>query len=62
MNRGELLLRHVHDGMDLRQDYAELTLQNLKALWNRPVHIATLLEDKRVLWSFDGQEFSKKDQ
>ncbi len=39
-NRGELVLEHVHS-YDLKQDYAEMTLANIKAIWGRPVHLIT---------------------
>ena len=60
-NRGELLLRHGHDGRDLRPDYADLTLRNLCAIWGRPVNILSTLDDKPTILSFDGIEFSRKD-
>ena len=39
-NKGELRLEHVYS-YELKQDYAELTLSNIKALWGRPVHLDT---------------------
>ena len=61
LNRGDLLLKHQHDGVDLRPDYADLTLRNLQKLWGRPVHLETVLEEKPCHLSFDGREYSKKD-
>jgi stage V sporulation protein R len=55
-NRRELLLRHVHAGVDLDMKYAEETLKNLHALWRRPVNLATMYEDKEVVFHFDGKE------
>ena len=40
-NRGELLLEHRHEGIDLRIDYAKDTLKNLFSIWSRPVHLKT---------------------
>ena len=40
-NRGELLLRHEHNGVDLRLDQAADTLANLQFIWSRPVHLQT---------------------
>jgi stage V sporulation protein R len=57
-NRGELLLRHRHEGIDLKLDWAMDTLENLHRLWNRPVHLETVVEEKRYLLSFDGEEHS----
>jgi len=33
-NRGELLLRHHFDGIELKHDYARHTLKNLQSLWD----------------------------
>ncbi len=54
-NRGELYLRHQYEGVELKQDYAQATLENLVTLWLRPVHIETVVEDQPVVLSFDGK-------
>jgi len=53
-NRGELLLRHEHDGVDLKHDTALETIKNLFKVWGRPVHIETKIEDVGRRLSFDG--------
>jgi len=55
-NRGELLLDHRHEGIDLRIDYAKDTLKNLFAIWTRPVHLRTLVEGKGKLFTYDGEK------
>jgi stage V sporulation protein R len=55
-NRGELLLRHQHDGVDLHSDYATETLKSLFRVWQRPVHIETVLENTAKRISFDGNK------
>lgn len=55
-NRGELLLRHDHRGVDLRSDYARETLASLVRIWRRPVAVATVLEGKKALLRYDGSE------
>ncbi len=60
-NRGELLLLHRHEGMDLKIDDARETLRALHRLWQRPVHLATALGDKPRLLSFDGSEHQESD-
>ena len=59
-NRGELLLKHDHMGIDLQKDYAEATLVALERCWKRPVSIATVLEEKPVLIRYDGSEHSEE--
>ena len=56
-NRSELLLKHAHEGIDLRIDWAKETLKALHRVWKRPVHIETLLEGVPKILSFDGAEF-----
>lgn len=58
-NRGELLLRHVHRGVDLDFAYASDTLRNLFALWKRPVNITSKQEEQTVTLSFDGRDFKQ---
>jgi len=55
-NRGELLLEHRHEGIDLRIDYARDTLRNIYQIWSRPVHLKTIVEGKEKLFSYDGDK------
>ena len=59
-NRGELVLTHQHEGIDLREDYARETLVSLHRIWRRPVHIESKSEDKPRLLGFDGTEFTER--
>jgi stage V sporulation protein R len=58
-NRGELLLKHVHRGVDLDFAYASDTLKNIYALWKRPVNITSRQEEQNVTLSYDGKEFKQ---
>jgi stage V sporulation protein R len=53
-----LLLRHEHNGIDLRLDRAADTLANVQSIWGRPVHLQTVVDDKPSLMSYDGSEHS----
>ena len=53
-NRGELLLDHPHEGLDIQLDYAQEVLGNLAALWSRPVHLQTRVDGRPVTLSHDG--------
>jgi len=59
-NRGELVLSHRHDGVDLEPNYAKETLKNLQHVWKRPVGIVSRVEGKSVLMRHDGTTFSEK--
>ncbi len=59
-NRGELYLRHRHEGVDLKMDYARETLRNIHKIWTRPIHLETLIDERRRLVSFDGKDFTER--
>jgi len=59
-NRGELLLVHRHDGVDLKLDHARDTLRNVQSLWRRPVNLVTKVEGRGTLFRFDGREHSDR--
>jgi stage V sporulation protein R len=59
-NRGELLLRHQHNGVELRLDHAADVLANLQFIWGRPVSLQTLVDGKPTMLSFDGTDHSIK--
>ncbi|MBP6629649.1 MAG: SpoVR family protein [Kofleriaceae bacterium] len=48
-NRGELLLKHAHDGVDLDLAQGRDTLRNLWKVWSRPVNLLTRVEGKGKL-------------
>lgn len=56
-NRGELLLVHMYEGVEMQPDYMMETMRNLQFVWSRPVHVATVLDNERRIVSFDGKEF-----
>ncbi|MBI2569913.1 MAG: SpoVR family protein [Candidatus Schekmanbacteria bacterium] len=60
INRGELYLRHKHEGVDLKMDEAKETMRNVQRIWRRPVHLETAVEERPKLLSFDGSNHSEK--
>ncbi len=59
-NRAELVLKHLHEGVDLDVQFGRATLKNVHAIWTRPVHLMTSVEDRPMMLSFDGQNFQEK--
>jgi stage V sporulation protein R len=55
-NRGELYLKHRHEGIDLDMSYAKDTLMSIQKIWKRSVHLETKLGDKTKLFTFDGKD------
>ena len=59
-NRGELLLEHDHQGVDLRADYAKEVMKSLFRVWKRPVNVSTNVDGKPTVLRYDGREHSQK--
>jgi stage V sporulation protein R len=55
-NNRELYLRHAYEGAELDGRYARKALEHVFALWGRPVHLETIVDDERVVMHYDGQE------
>jgi stage V sporulation protein R len=58
-NRGELLLRHLYEGVDLQPDYMKETLKNVQEIWKRPVNLMTIMENQEKIFKTDGTEFKE---
>ncbi|NJN64072.1 MAG: SpoVR family protein [Acidobacteria bacterium] len=60
-NRSELLLRHLHDGVELRHDWAQDVLSALARIWRRPVFLETILSGKPRRLGHTGKEAVEED-
>jgi stage V sporulation protein R len=58
-NRAELLLKHDHEGFDLEVAEARDTLVNLQAIWQRPVHLLTIVNETPKVLSYNGEEHAE---
>lgn len=59
-NRGELLMTHLFEGVEMQPDYMAETMKNLFQIWTRPVAVATVVEGDPKIVSFDGTEFKQQ--
>lgn len=57
---GELFLYHKYEGVELDLKYVERTLPHVVQLWGKSVHLETVVEDKRIVFSCDGKKTSRK--
>jgi Uncharacterized conserved protein len=57
---GELYITHRFEGVELDLKYVERTLPYLVSLWGKPVHLETIVDDKKVLFSCDGKKTARK--
>ena len=55
-NRGELLLSHDFEGVDMQPDYMVATLENLQKVWSRPVNLITIMDGEQKIYRHDGKE------
>ena len=59
-NRSELLLKHIHEGIDLDASQARDTLRNASKLWTRPVSLLTKVEGKGKLLRCEDGNLSER--
>lgn len=57
-HRGELLLVHRYEGLELDRKYVERTLPLIQYLWGRPVHLDTVSGGNSVRYQYDGKELA----
>jgi stage V sporulation protein R len=55
-NRGELLMGHMWEGIDMQPDYLNETIKNLFFIWGRPVNLATVMDGEGQLVRYDGEK------
>jgi stage V sporulation protein R len=60
LRNGELYLQHMYEGMELDLKYVERTMPYIYRLWGKTVHLETIVEEKPVLFSFDGKKHHRK--
>ena len=59
-NKGELLLEHLHEGVDMQPNYMQETLKNMAYIWGRPVNMRTVMESVPTIFRWDGKEFTEQ--
>ncbi len=59
-NNGELLLRHIHEGVDMQPDKMKESMEAVAYLWGRPVCIDTKMDDEDCIFRWDGKEHTKE--
>ncbi|WP_026174338.1 SpoVR family protein [Effusibacillus pohliae] len=57
---GELYLLHKYEGMELDPHYVRKTLPYVYALWGRPVHLETVMNNRNCRFSTDGQQVTEE--
>ncbi len=60
MRNGELYLKHWYEDIELDLKYLEKVLPYIHQLWGRPVHLESVMENKPLLFSYDGKALHRK--
>jgi stage V sporulation protein R len=60
LRNGELYISHQYEGMELDIKYVEKTLPYIHTLWGRTIHLETTVEEKRVLFTYDGKKCHRR--
>jgi stage V sporulation protein R len=55
----ELYLKHAFDGIELDAEYRQKTIEHIYYLWDRPVHIESIMDGEKVVYTFDGFRHSQ---
>jgi stage V sporulation protein R len=57
---GELYLKHCYEGIELDLKYVEKTLPHVHRLWGKSIHLETIIEEKPVVFSYDGKKHHRR--
>jgi stage V sporulation protein R len=60
LKNNELYLKHWYEDIELDLKYLEKVLPYIHQLWGRAVHMESILEGKRVLFTYDGKAIHRK--
>ncbi|GIP38453.1 hypothetical protein J31TS4_17330 [Paenibacillus sp. J31TS4] len=60
LHNGELYLKHEFEGIELDLKYVERTMPYVHRLWGKTIHLQTVIEDKPVLFSYDGKKQTRR--
>jgi stage V sporulation protein R len=55
----ELYLKHRYEGTELDMRYGRKALEHVHALWGRPVHLVTVVDDDSTVLHFNGTEHAE---
>ncbi|WAA12976.1 SpoVR family protein [Fervidibacillus halotolerans] len=60
MRNGELYLKHHYEGIELDVKYLEKVLPYIYQLWGKNVYLETVIEEKPIVFSYDGRTVQRK--
>ncbi|RFU62022.1 SpoVR family protein [Peribacillus glennii] len=60
LRNGELYIKHEFEGIELDVKYLEKVLPYIYQLWGRAVHLESMMENKEILFTYDGKGIHRK--
>lgn len=60
LQNGELYLVHRYEGIELDVKYLEKTLPHVYALWGRSVHLETVIDQRPVVFCYNGKKCTRR--
>jgi stage V sporulation protein R len=60
LKNGELYMQHWYEGIELDVKYLEKVLPYIHQLWGRTVHMETIIEERPMLFTYDGKGIHRK--
>ncbi|WP_027414819.1 SpoVR family protein [Aneurinibacillus terranovensis] len=60
LRNGELYIVHQYENMELDVKYLEKTLPYIYTLWGKPIHLDTKVEERKVLFTYDGKKCHRR--
>lgn len=60
LRNGELYLQHQFEGIELDIPYLEKVLEYVHYLWDRTIHLETVVSEKSYVFSYDGNKQIKR--
>ncbi|HEY4554724.1 MAG TPA: SpoVR family protein [Bacillaceae bacterium] len=60
MKNGELYLKHWYEGVELDLKYLEKVLPYIHRLWGRTVHMESTVDNRQMVFSYDGRSVQRK--
>ncbi|MDD2234075.1 MAG: SpoVR family protein [Desulfitobacteriaceae bacterium] len=61
-DKGGLLLRHCHEGLDLDLKYLEKTLAYVQYLWGKPAYLETIMDNRKLIFECQNGQVTKTQQ
>ena len=60
LKSGGLYLVHAYEGIELDLPYLENVLPYIYQLWGRTVYLETVIEDQKILYSYNGEKIARR--